>query len=385
MANVRHMVGGRGHKDTTATDTALADYLRKEVAPYSPHFGPIVRAAEARGGVTGVATLTKLPLTRLADIADPGSLVLRPDAERIASAGDLKLAAWLNVSKAAKREAAFNRDLDRAYKPILWTTDGGITIGASSSDEHRLGDLGRQWLEGAGVRAYDALVSVFPPGPTLAFWHLWHGARAAGLSALYLAAMPSVDELVDLQPAVLAGRPADLVRLLGAVTKQGEKLAQLRTLLAVGSPLDDVTRSQLEEEASALAGSRVAAVAAWAPPGVRALWVECRKSAGVHLWPGAEVVEVVDDGGDRVPLGEEGELVWTPIGWHGSVILRLSTGIRARIDTTPCPTCGAGETVIPVEPVPEGASVSEQPASESGGRRSLASSLADLARGKRRG
>lgn len=384
MANVRRMVGGLGHKDTTATDTALADYLRKEVAPYSPYFGPIVRAAEASGGINGVASLTKLPLTRLADVPDPGSLVLRPDPERIASAGDLKLTAWLNISKAAKREAAFNRDLDRAYKPILWTTDGGITIGASSTDERRLGDLGRQWLEGAGVRAYDSLVSVVPPGPSLAFWHLWHGARAAGLSALYLAARPSPEELVGLQPGVLAGQPADLLRLLESVTRARGKLDQLRTVLAVGSPLDDSTRARLQEVASSLAGSRVAAVAAWAPPGVRALWVECRKSGGVHLWPGAEVVEVIDETGERVPLGEEGEIVWTPIGWHGSVILRLRTGVRARIDTTPCPGCGAGETVIPIEPALEDQRVRSEPESDSRGRRGLASSLAGLARGKRR-
>jgi phenylacetate-coenzyme A ligase PaaK-like adenylate-forming protein len=103
----------------------------------------------------------------------------------------------------------------------------------------------------------------------------------------------------------------------------------------------------------------------------------------VHLWPGAEVIEVIDDAGDRVPLGDVGEIVWTPIGWHGSVILRLRTGVRGRIDTTRCATCGAGETLIPVEPVRPQATTNAA-APEPRARRGL-SSLADIARGKRRG
>ena len=382
--NVVSMVGGAAQQGLADTDRALAQYLRKEVAPYSRHYGQLLRVADGpqRSAITGVQSLVRLPFTTLDDIADPGALVLRPDASRISSAGDLKLTARLSISKAAKREAAFNRDLDRLYKPILWVTDGGITIGASAADERRLGDLGRQWLEGAGVRPYDSLVSVVPPGPSLGFWHLWHGARTAGLSALYLASPPPPEELIGLQPGVLAGSAADLLDLLEAASRHG-KLAQLRTLLIVGGSLDDATRKRLEETASSLAGSRVAAVAGWAPPGVRALWVECRGSTGVHLWPGAEVVEVVDRTGERVPLGEIGEIVWTPIGWHGSVILRLRTGVRGRIDTTRCASCGAGETLIPVEPVrtePAVSAASPEPRS----RRGLAS-LADLARGKRRG
>lgn len=376
------MVGGLARKDVTETDRELADYLRKEVAPYSPRYGPMLRSLYERGdGVTSIATLVRLPFTSAADIADPSSLVLRPDPDAIGRAGDLKLIARLQAAKAVKREASFNLSLDRTYKPLLWWIDGGLTLGASSADERRLGHLGRQWLEGAGVRAYDSLVSVVAPGPSLGFWHLWLGARAAGLSALYLAALPSPDELVRLQPAALAGSAADLSDVLLAVADRREKLDRLRTLLVVGEPLSDGARERLEALGAERAGTKVAAVAAWAPPGARALWAECRGGRGVHLWPGAEVVEVVDGAGERVPLGEVGEIVWTPIGWHGSVLLRFRTGVVARIDTTPCQTCGARETVFRVEPS------GEQPAEvedRDRGRRGLAA-LAGLGRGKRRG
>ncbi|MFP5328337.1 MAG: hypothetical protein ACLGHT_12745 [Acidimicrobiia bacterium] len=193
--------------------------------------------------------------------------------------------------------------------------------------------------------------------------------------------MPSADDLIRLQPAALAGSASDLLDVLAAAIDRSAKLANLRTLLVVGEQLSDATRGRLEEMSARLARTKVAAVAAWAPPGARALWAECRGGRGVHLWPGAEVVEVVDDGGERVPLGEVGEIVWTPIGWHGSVLLRFRTGVIARIDTTPCETCGARETVFRVEPS------GEQPAEvedRERGRRGLAA-LAGLGRGKRRG
>lgn len=376
------MVGGLARKDLTETDRDLAEYLRKDVAPYSPQYGRMLRSMYERGdGVTGVATLVRLPFTRAADIADPSSLVLRPDPDSIGRAGDLKLIARLQAAKAVKREASFNLALDRAYKPLIWWIDAGLTLGASSVDERRLGSLGRQWLEGAGVRAHDSLVSVVTPGPSLAFWHLWLAARSAGLSALYLNELPSADDLIRLQPAALAGSASDLLDVLAAAIDRSAKLANLRTLLVVGEQLSDATRERLEEMSARLARTKVAAVAAWAPPGARALWAECRGGRGVHLWPGAEVVEVVDDGGERVPLGEVGEIVWTPIGWHGSVLLRFRTGVIARIDTTPCETCGARETVFRVEPS------GEQPAEvedRERGRRGLAA-LAGLGRGKRRG
>jgi hypothetical protein len=38
--------------------------------------------------------------------------------------------------------------------------------------------------------------------------------------------------------------------------------------------------------------------------------------------------------------GDPGEIVWTPVGWHGTVALRLRTGVFATLDPGPCPSCG---------------------------------------------
>jgi hypothetical protein len=79
----------------------------------------------------------------------------------------------------------------------------------------------------------------------------------------------------------------------------------------------------------------------WAPPGVRALWSECRDGIDVHTWPTAEIIELIDPLlGSPLPPGADGELVWTPVGWMGSVVLRLRTGVYGCIDDTACVSCG---------------------------------------------
>ena len=88
-------------------------------------------------------------------------------------------------------------------------------------------------------------------------------------------------------------------------------------------------------------GNEATVLSAWAPPGVRSLWAECRGGRGLHTSPGVELVEIVDPlSGARVPPGGEGEVVWTSVGWRGTVFLRLRTDVYATLEEGRCPTCG---------------------------------------------
>ncbi len=229
--------------------------------------------------------------------------------------------------------------LEPRYKPIHWTL-GPVPLAYSATDLERLADLGRHGLEMAGVRPDDVLVSIYPPGASVGFWQLQLGARRAGVPAVFTGPDLTADEVAHLRPTVLCGRPGDLMRLLSRGRAQGFSFAPLTTLLVVGEPLDPARRARLSE----LAGSQgrdVAVVAMWAPPGVRSLWTECRDGIDVHSWPTAEVIELVDPlSSTSVPPGADGEMVWTPLGWMGSVVLRLRTGVYGCIDDTACPSCG---------------------------------------------
>jgi phenylacetate-CoA ligase len=322
-----------------AQERALRRYLAQDVYPYSPYYQ--VRLDEAGVGQKGVksrADLDKLPLTTFDEIVNPASVVLRPDEQNIQQFARIGLVARVFWAKLWRREWVVNQRLiDPVYKPLHWHVDDGFPIGSSAEDVDRLAELGRRWLELAGVARYDVLVSVLPPGPNLAYWELVLGSRQAGVSALHMDPSTTVDQLAAARPNVVAGRPSDLVRLLEAARPVARNLDGLRTVLVAGGRLDDATRRQLTN----LVDGQAAVVAAWAPPGVRALWCQCREGEGLHTSPDAELIEVVDPlSGVPVADGTEAEVVWTALDWKGTVFLRLRTGVFGAIDESPCPACG---------------------------------------------
>lgn len=330
-------------------DRALARYVRHHVAPFSPFHGDALRGRP----IAGRSDLDSLPLTRLEDVADPADLVLRPTADRLAAAGDRDLRAQWWWARVRRRTGRFNREvIEPRYKPVHWHL-AGVPIAYSALDLERLAELGRVGLEAAGVTPTDVLVSIYPPGPDLGFWQMHLGAREAGVPSLFLGPDVAPDEVARLRPTVLCGRPGDLVRLLEAGRDTGFSFAGLSTIVAIGEPLDPARRARLAN-LGGRAGEPVAVVAAWAPPGVRALWMECRDGIDVHTWPAAEIVELVDPlSGTAVPPGADGELVWTPLGWMGSVLLRLRTGTYGCIDDTTCVSCGRSSPRLRVvDPLP---------------------------------
>jgi hypothetical protein len=324
-----------------AQDRALARYLQTEVAPYSPRYGPVLREHP----VTSVDGLRALPLVRVESLSadDVPDLVLQPTGERIAAARDRRLASRLRLASWTRRTGTFNRNvIDPLYKPIHWLfANDRLPLGYTATDVERLADIGRHQLELAGVGPADVLVGVLPPGPTVGFWQVSLGARRAGVPSLFLPAAPapSPEDVARLGPNVLAGRPGDLVAVLEAGRASGLSFAGLHTLLAIGTPLDAPMRARLAHLGGTVTRDATV-VSAWAPPGVRALWAECRGGVDVHTWPAAEVLELVDPLTGEVTGRPDGEVVYTPLGWHGTVVLRQRTGVYASLDDAPCVACG---------------------------------------------
>ena len=321
---------------------ALARYVNDDVYPYSPFYRERLDAAGLGRSAPGERILRDLPWTSFADIDDPGDLVLRPDEaaiQRFASPRLLLKVAWAKFQRHADR---INREvIDPVYKPVRWVIAEGITIGYTDDDIDRLGAQGRRWLALAGLGRYDVVVNLLPAGPEVGWWELVEGCRDAGVSALHLPSGATPHQLRVVRPTVLAGAAADLERLLRASSP--DDVPGLHTVLVVGGWLDDAARSTL----SSLAPPGAAIVAAWAPPGVRSLWVECRGGTHPHISPDVEFVEAVD-----------GELVWSSIGWKGTAMLRLRTGVRGRLDEGPCPACGrTSPRVVPAPRAPAFASL----------------------------
>jgi hypothetical protein len=315
-------------------DRHLTRYLRRQVSPYSAHYRPLIQQAGAAGG-KGRDPLVRLPLTTLSDVDLPEHLVLRPTDESIQIGGDPALAMRVIWARLTGRVHQVNRTyVEPSYKPVHWVLDDGVPVGSSVADLDRLAELGRRWLESAGIGPTDILVGLVAPGPHLTYWELVLGARRAGLSALHLDGIPHAADVERLRPTVIAGASADLLELFEEAAREGRDLSTVHTLLVIGELLADDTRARL---AGWLDRADGAVLTAWAPPGVRALWTECRGAVGLHTTPAAEIVELVN-----------GEVVWSALGWSGTVLLRLRTGVEGVLDDSQCPACGrSGTRIIP--------------------------------------
>lgn len=325
-------------------ERALLRYLRYEVRPYSARYRHVLQSTP----VTRSDELPRLPLTTLEEVGEPGQLVLRPTKDTIRVAGGMGLRLQLLWATLWRREPRLaRRVIDPIYKPVHWHWDAGVTVGYSAEDLERLGEVGRLRLQSAGVVADDVLVGVIGGGPPLALWQLALGTRRGGVPALLLDTAPSPRELSRLAPTTLAGTTAELTRVLEQCRAARVVLPGLRTLLVVGERLDGAARATL---ATAAAPAAVAVVSWWAPAGVRALWGECRSGPTFHLIPAVDHAELVDaDTGTPVRGDGEGEIVWTPVGWKGTVVLRLRTGVLGRFAEGSCPSCGTTAPRLHVE------------------------------------
>lgn len=309
----------------------LARYLREEVHPFSAtEAGRLDGAGLTDGRVGSMADLDRLPPVDAAEV-DGLAAVLRPTAAGLARSPDRFR--WWWASATGRRAAFVDEEIEPRFRAIHFDDHGPLVVASSAADLDRLADLGRRALGRAGVGRADAVVTLLPARGDLAFWTVALGCRRGGVAAIHLGDAAAGAEVLAYAPSVVAGTAATLRR----VAAEEPEVAATVGLVLVLERLAPEDRTDL---AGRYPGADVRAL--WSPPGVRAPWAEC--GAGrLHTWPDAEVVQLVDD-----------EVVWTPLGWRGTVVLRLRTGVRARVRDEPCP-CGATSPQLDLlEPVAVG-------------------------------
>jgi len=317
-------------------DDVLRRWIAGEVHPYSePLRRRLDRSGLGRAGVRTADDLRRLPVLELDELGDGRDWVLRPTTEAIRRAGGpAQRARLLAADVLGRREAFARHDVDLPYKPVTWTgvrhAGGVLLTGWTTTDLDRLSALGRRSLAIAGV-VPDDRVACTATGAGIGPLQLELGARDAGVA--HLRTDPSAPVVLHAAaPTVVSGTPTDLasvvdvglpptVRLLVAHVGAGDDASGLRALRR-------------------RAGVDVRLW--WAPAGVRAAWVTCPADQ-LHTWPDHEHVEAVDDEGRPT---DSGHLVWSAVGWRGSVWLRLALGSVGRVDRG---TCACGRTTPRVQ------------------------------------
>ena len=309
-------------------DRAVLTYVKRELYPHSGAARARIDAAGIAGGQPrSLAEFKAIEPVGLEEIRDAGDYVLRPTRLGLIRAGSPYVRARTVWASTWGRWQAYLRTIEPLYRPVHFFTADAAPMGASAADLVRLAGFGAEWVRGVGLTRADTVALVGGASGAVEAWELSGGTRRAGVS---LAVLEDPTSAARHNVSVVAGTEDAVVRALANGAWAG-----LRLVLVLGPSADKVTKK--------LATSAVEVRRAWSMPGTRSVWWECRGGSqyGWHTTPTAEFIE----------LDEHDEIVWTGIGWAGTVFLRLRTDVRAStIDVAPCPACGhAGERVFLAE------------------------------------
>ena len=302
---------------TSLRDDRLRGWLGTTVRSYSPALGPIL----ADHGIdrprrATLEALRALPVVPVDDLGDGHRHVLEPGVEGFGRSAALSLQVrFLLADVVGRRDDFARRHIDPRFKPVLWTQEptmhGTRFVANTATDLDRLATLGRRAWATSGVRADDRVLLVDDGSAGTVHRQMVEGCRNAGIAVLIARIDDAAALMRTARPTVVAG-PVDVVASLSS--SFGPSVRSI--CVDVGDEPDLVLDADLP------------VARWWAPPAARAAWVGCPGGAGFHTWPEDELAEIVD-----------GSLVWSAVGWHGSVWLRVDTGVLATIDDAACPSC----------------------------------------------
>lgn len=335
----------------------LRKFARHELM-FSPHYRELFKAAKL--DVADIRTtddLQRIPFSSKADIAPteedrtrPRGFILQPDEHLIkkyASKGKLvKLLAEKLMGRDVKRR------LEWEYKPIhVHFTTGRTALPTpftySARDLEFLKDSGERMLSVINVTRDLTAVNGFPYAPHLAFWLAFFALTQIGMTSVQtgggkiMGTQKILDTIERGKSNLLIFIPGYCYHLLREAVKQKRDFSNVKYVVFGGERASPGLREKVKAMLRELGAPDPKVFVTYAFTEGKTAWIQCSEDQGYHLYPDLEFFEVIDKGGKRVRDGEPGELVYTALGWRGSVAVRYRTGDMTQgIDWSPCPNCG---------------------------------------------
>lgn len=149
------------------------------------------------------------------------------------------------------------------------------------------------------------------------------------------------DILKTHRPTVIIGVPSSLAKVAIQATQEGHdpKSLNLKKIIAIGEPIRDRDLNMLANVRRIEELWNTEIYSTYASTEMASTFCECRARQGGHMRPEMIYVEVLDEEGRRVPDGETGEVVVTPMGIQGMPLMRFKTGDISFVISEPC-ACG---------------------------------------------
>jgi len=359
---VRHPAHPAAAELARIQDAALARYVREELYPFSAHYRRVFDDAKVRPrDIRTVADLRRLPFTTKQDLLAAQSnpttrhdFILKPSPEAIRAHWGLarKLALVLGGQRA--------RELLRfRYTPNFLTFTTGrstepVAFTYTPHDLEVLGEATARLLDLSGLdRPDERIVNMMPFAPHLAFWAVTLGGFHTGRMVLpsgggkIMGTLGNLRMIERIRATALVGTPGFVYHVLRQARTEGKDLAAVRMVILGAEKVPPGLKSKMAEALAACGAKDVCILGTYGFTEARMAFGECPtgldESSGYHTLPDLGIFEVIDpQSGEPVGEGENGELVYTSVSGHGTVVCRYRTGdlVIGGIVRAPCPHCG---------------------------------------------
>jgi len=289
----------------------VVDFCLKNSKFYQDHFKNVDLAE-----INGIDDISKLPFTTKDDIADRSEDFLCVDESEIVeiatTSGSTGNPLMLKYTSSDLERLALNEYLAFHYAGI--TKEDKVMI-AVTMDKCFI----------AGLAYYIGLNSV--------------GASSVRIGPRSPEMLLKIAEVT--QATAIVGVPTYLDKVYDLAIAQGREqaLENIKKLVCIGEPVKekDLTLNTIGKRLKDKWGADI-----YSTYGITELAVsfcECEESRGGHIHPELIHVEIVDDDGNVLPHGQEGEVVATTFNVEGMPLIRFKTGDVSFIVEEEC-QCG---------------------------------------------
>ncbi|UCF96553.1 MAG: phenylacetate--CoA ligase [Spirochaetaceae bacterium] len=232
------------------------------------------------------------------------------------------------------------RDIVRIHS-TSGTTGQPIIVGYTKNDLRHWTDCTARLLAAAGVDEHDVVQIAFPFNLFTGGFGFHQGAEQIGASVIPSSTSAPEKQIMimkDFKTSVLICAPSYAVNIASTLAElqlHAESLS-LRVGLFGAEPWSENLRNQLQETLHIIALDNYGLTEVIGP-GVAG---ECEHKNGLHVNEDHFVVEVIDPKSlESLPLGQEGELVFTTITKEGFPLIRYRTGDISSLIEESC-ACG---------------------------------------------
>lgn len=232
------------------------------------------------------------------------------------------------------------RDIVRIHS-TSGTTGNPIVVGYTKNDLNIWASLVARVLTAAGLTGHDLVQIAFNYSQSTGGLGFHYGAEQIGASVIPASGeevLKQIQIMKDYRSSALVSTPGYALHIISALENNGMDPQELN--LSVGlfgsEPWSEKLRTKIESKLKIKAFDNYG-LSEIIGPGVA---FECDNRNGLHVNEDHFIVEVIDpETLEILPVGEEGELVFTTITKQGFPLIRYRTGDISSILEGPC-DCG---------------------------------------------